>query len=264
VSAIVTALALKIALAYLALAAFVCLLVAAEMAFPREPLMSREDRIRVVVFALISIPVIYLCSTLALRLMASFGVRPLFPGTGPLHILVAVLLGDFGYYWYHRAQHAIPLLWKIHAVHHSPEKMGAGAGFHHVLDAPLRVALLLLPATWLIGGSGSAEVSFLLTLHGFYVHSTTRANFGRFAWIVCDNRAHRVHHSRDADHFNRNFGVVTLAWDRLFGTAHIPKAGEWPRIGLDEMPEPKSIAVFLWPWKRQTTITSARASPPTR
>lgn len=244
-SAFIVALVLKTAVAYVALAAFVCLLFAAEMAFPRERLMPMRDRARVISFAAISIPVIYMSSALVGRIYSLFGVRPLFPGAGLLHVAAVLLLGDFLYYWYHRTQHSVGWLWRIHSVHHSVEQMGAGAGYHHLLDAPLRAALVILPTTALLGSNGGAVVSFVVSLHGFYVHSSTRLNFGGFAWAVCDNRVHRVHHSRDPAHFNRNFGVVTLLWDRLFGTAYFPARTEWPAVGLEGQREPRSVREWL-------------------
>lgn len=231
---------------YLFIAAFVCSLTAAELIAPKETLPPLRDRLRVIAFLFAYLPLATISVRLIWRAIEGLDVpHPLIVVHGLTGMLMGALVTDFFYYWYHRAQHAVPWLWRIHAMHHSAEKMGAGAGFHHLLDAPLKGLLVSLPAGLLFGGDAAGAAASIFTLHGFYVHSTTRANFGPVAWMICDNRVHRVHHSRDSAHYNRNFGVITLIWDRLFGTAYFPKPGEWPDVGLDDMREPKTIGAWL-------------------
>lgn len=235
--------AIKTGIAYALLASFLCLLIAAEMAFPREPLMPFRQRLRLIGFAAIYIPFAYLSGSLVYRAVPEF--EPLIAPLSLGNAIVAVLVADFLYYWFHRAQHAIPWLWRIHAVHHSAERMGAGAGFHHLLEAPLRALLVGVPAAYLFGGGAGYVVAFFVVMHGYYVHTTTRINFGRFSWMICDNRVHRIHHSLEPKHFDKNFGVLTLVWDRLFGTAYIPIKDEWPDVGLSELREPRNLREYL-------------------
>ena len=231
--------------AYLVIASTVLFVLAAEMAFPRETIMGHKHRVRVILFAVLAIPVSYLCGWSLSKAFNGLGLSPLLPPFGFADVILAVLLADFFYYWYHRAQHSIEWMWRVHSVHHSLEKMGAGTGYHHILEVPLNAALVTLPATALFGGRGGAITYLVVVLNGFYLHSTTRIHFGRFAWLLCDNRVHRIHHSRDQLHFSKNFGVITLVWDRLFGTAYLPKAGEWPEVGLSTKREPKTIRQWL-------------------
>lgn len=219
-----------------------CVVAAAEMAWPREPLMAHRYRLRIVAFGLIAIPLGALCA----KAFSAVSFGPLIEPLGFGDAVIAILVADFLYYWFHRVQHAVPWLWRVHSVHHSAEKMGAGAGYHHLLEVPLKAALVNFPA-FLIFGASAGTVGFLfMMVHGFYLHSTTQLNFGPFAWILCDNRVHRIHHSRDASHFDRNFGVTTLLWDRLFGTAYFPQADEWPAVGLDDQREPQTFREWLW------------------
>lgn len=235
---------LRIGLSYLSIIGIVCFLAAAEMAFPRSPLLPFRHRVRLLIFAAIYGWSAFIAG-LAIGIGANWlGLHPLFHLGLLASAVMGVVVGDFIYYWYHRAQHMIPALWRVHATHHSAENLGAGAGFHHVFEAPLRGLLVGIPA-FLIAGNGAAMVGFVMTVHGFYVHSSTRLNFGRFAWLLCDNRVHRIHHSREPHHFDKNFGVVTLLWDRLFGTAYFPSTEEWPATGLSDMPEPCSVREWL-------------------
>jgi sterol desaturase/sphingolipid hydroxylase (fatty acid hydroxylase superfamily) len=236
---------LRTVVAYMTIGSFICLLAAAELMWPREALIAHRDRVRIIGFLLIYAPVAFLVGALIRLLMSDAGVRPLVVQGGILAALAAALIADFLYYWYHRAQHAIPWLWRIHAIHHSVEQLGAGAGYHHLLEAPLKALFVIVPASLILGSDGGPIFGFLFAAQGFYVHSTTRLNFGRFGWVLSDNRVHRIHHSRSPEHYNKNFGVLTLLWDRLFGTAYLPQPNEWPEVGLDERSEPRTVREWL-------------------
>lgn len=159
--------------------------------------------------------------------------------------ILALLVYDFCYYWMHRAQHAIPVLWRFHKVHHSIEHMGAGTGYHHVSQIAVEAVCLTLPLVLLTQPGSSSWVVYLIGIHGAYLHTTSRLHLGPLGYLIGDNRTHRVHHSTDPAHFDRNFGVPTLLWDRVFRTAYFPRYDEWPNVGLADHPEPVTIVQFL-------------------
>lgn len=244
-----TILLVQVALAYFLLASFLCLLLAAELAWPRGVMPSFRERWTALQFTLILIPALILFQMIGARARNAAEVGP-FLGLGsdvlPIALggLLYIFAYDFFYYWFHRAQHAVPLLWRFHAVHHSNEHLAAGFGFHHLAEAPLRAALVGLPLGMLVDGPGGLVISYIYTIHGYYVHSSTRLNFGALAWLIGDNRVHRIHHSLEPRHFDKNFGVSTLLWDKLFGTAYWPK-DEWPKVGLADVPQPKNVREYL-------------------
>lgn len=239
------ALAARTAVGYASFLGFVALVLAAEIAFPRERTIDRSGRVRAILFFLIYIPVAVACGLLIRVPMPRLALF------GGLSLLVAPFIWDFFYYWLHRAQHASPLLWRFHAVHHSARELGAGAGFHHLVEEPLRVIFVYAPLALLVTNMGSFGT--LLALQGVYLHSTTRLHLGPFAWIVADNRVHRIHHSTDPAHANRNFGAFTLIWDRIFGTAYFPSNDEWPEIGVSDVLPPETLRAYvLGPFARRT------------
>lgn len=248
-SGFVLSVLLKSLVGYVSFASFLCLLFAGELAFPRGQLPTLAERWKAIQFGLIFIPAFIIFGMLAAQLLAAIGARPLI-NLRPLPIIVAGLVFflsyDFLYYWFHRAEHAFPWLWRIHAVHHSNEHLSAGFGYHHLAEAPLRAVLVAIPFGLLIGGgAGSAFLAFILMMHGHYIHSSSRVNFGPVAWLIADNRVHRIHHSLEPQHFGKNFGAATLLWDWLFGTAHFPRPHEWPGVGLAGIKEPQSISNYL-------------------
>jgi sterol desaturase/sphingolipid hydroxylase (fatty acid hydroxylase superfamily) len=228
--------------AYLLFAASICIIAALELAFPRGKPLTAHQRWNAILFGAAFIPAVSLSGLAAGYVRARLGSAPLFNPVGGA--LIAFVAADFLYYWYHRAQHAVPWLWRFHAVHHSMEELGAGASYHHLLEAPFKAFLVTLPVAFFLP-THLGLIGFVLALQGPYIHSTTSINFGRFAWIVADNRVHRIHHSTEARHLNRNFGALTLLWDALFGTAHFPEKDEWPEIGLKGQPEPRTIVDYV-------------------
>ncbi len=254
-------LAFSVTMALIASAAILCLLMATELAFPQEAPMPVRRRIRVLGLAALFTAMTVAAIMLSAQVFYALGFKPIIPRLGWwADAILAGLLADFIYYWFHRMQHSIPWLWRIHSVHHA-QQLGAGTGYHHALEAPLKAFLVTFPAAIIFGGHGGAIAGWVWAVQGNYVHSTTRLNFGRFAWIVCDNRVHRIHHSTNPEHFDRNFGVVTLLWDRLFGTAYFPR-DEWPTVGLDDRTEPRLADLFALKSQHPRVVAYGRSRRP--
>jgi sterol desaturase/sphingolipid hydroxylase (fatty acid hydroxylase superfamily) len=187
----------------------------------------------------------------------SLGVHPLavlrpdrwFAFAGPFAVvlvsLFVLMLTDFFGYWFHRLQHGP--LWPVHAVHHSVEDLHAAGSYTHPADPPLEFLFMTIPMSMIpaITGVEVAVAGVMLTLWQFYIHSPTRFHLGPLRYLVTDNRYHRIHHSTDPRHFNRNYGTTFTIWDQLFGTAYFPRPDEWPDTGLEGLPEPRSFRDYL-------------------
>jgi sterol desaturase/sphingolipid hydroxylase (fatty acid hydroxylase superfamily) len=158
------------------------------------------------------------------------------------------VIGNFFYYWFHRAQHRFGWLWRFHSVHHSITEMSATASYHHVTEDLFQYIAVTIPMAVLLGVQSGPVPWLVMVLVGaqaYFIHSSVRLNLGPLRYLLCDNRFHRIHHSRDARHHDRNFGTVSPLWDILFTTAWFPRRGEWPAVGLDEGSEPKSVGAYL-------------------
>jgi sterol desaturase/sphingolipid hydroxylase (fatty acid hydroxylase superfamily) len=190
-------------------------------------------------------------------LWAALGLRPLlslpafqaFQWIGPFAIVIAVLaaaiVNDFFFYWAHRIQHRF--LWRYHAVHHSIREMNAVNSYHHASEAIMSLLLYTVPTSLIVAdlGPGLPFVSLAIWLHIVWIHSPTRANFGPLRALFVDNRFHRIHHSLEERHFDKNFGAFTTLWDRLFGTACFPEPGQWPAVGLAGIDEPRNVREWI-------------------
>lgn len=243
-------------------------LLVVEMLVPasRYPLVSR---LRGALFWTLYVVVATSVALAADRAIAGLGWKPLVVvplglglGNGPVldalswvaaAIATAIFI-DFFYYWFHRLQHAVPVLWKFHSVHHSIREMSAWNSTHHLSEEIFRLPFMILPLALLARpdpGLVPMAVWLVLGSWGVLIHSCTRFHLGPLRYVLGDNRFHRIHHSLEPQHFNRNFGGACAVWDVVFRTAHFPKPNEWPETGLADQPEATSLRDYVWrPFRR--------------
>jgi sterol desaturase/sphingolipid hydroxylase (fatty acid hydroxylase superfamily) len=229
--------------------------IALESVAPRAGVkVSTASRVRAVAFWSVYNIAILLLFNLMGPLWASLGVKPLLPTLAPpgmphllsvlIGCLAAAYVGDFVYYWCHRFQHRY--LWRFHAVHHSVREMSGVTAYHHVSEQIFNFLLYTVPLSLVTRDPLVIPMlGWLLALQGNYLHSPTWINFGPLGRYWIDNRYHRIHHSIEERHFDKNFGLFTTLWDSLFGTAYFPARDEWPQTGVADFREPASVRDFL-------------------
>ena len=179
----------------------------------------------------------FLLAALAVVITSSTIVLWLQPQTPLLHrwalpfmakIALSVLALEFATYWIHRALHRIPLLWRIHAVHHADTEMDVTTSHrHHPFEAVL-VALLTLPVTLLLG---APLVALLIYIHlRIAISLFSHANILLPRWldgvlrlVIVTPDFHRLHHASEQRFTDSNYGTITPWFDYLFGSAsHLP------------------------------------------
>jgi sterol desaturase/sphingolipid hydroxylase (fatty acid hydroxylase superfamily) len=65
-------------------------------------------------------------------------------------------------------------------------------------------------------------------------HANIRSNFGPLKHVLVTPQSHRIHHSIEPRHQDRNFSVILTVWDRLFGTLY-PSYDEYPQTGVADV-----------------------------
>lgn len=140
-----------------------------------------------------------------------------------LEIILAVLAFDLAIYLQHVMFHAVPLLWRLHMVHHADLDFDVTTGLRfHTLEILLS-ALIKLAVVVVLGPSGIAVAIFevLLNATSMFNHSNVRMPGwldGLLRWLVVTPDMHRVHHSVIRREANSNFGFNLSWWDCLLGT----------------------------------------------
>ena len=142
---------------------------------------------------------------------------------GPAEIVASMLLLDLTIYAQHRLFHRLPLLWRIHRMHHTDLDLDVTTGTRfHPLEIVLSLAIKLT-AIVVLGPSPLAVVLFEIVLNAtsMFSHANLRLPEALDRWlrlILVTPDMHRVHHSVIVRETNSNYGFNLPWWDRLFGS----------------------------------------------
>lgn len=181
-----------------------------------------------------------------------------------LQCVIAIVLGDFLVYWFHRACHASDFLWRFHAVHHSSEKLDfVAAHREHPVDGLLTQAsqnlpaiVLGLPLGWLVG------VATFRAMWAIFVHSNVRVPLGPLRVLIGAPELHHWHHAR-VRKTAHNFANLAPWLDMLFGTHHLPALDEGDEtypIGLEEPLPSGYLPKLIYPVLPQRSGDAGEAS----
>ncbi|MFU5003741.1 sterol desaturase family protein [Pseudomonas paraeruginosa] len=144
--------------------------------------------------------------------------------TIPVNIWTIVpifFLVELCYYWYHRSSHRIRWFWTAHVSHHSGQRMNLStAARQSILNPLIATYVFYLPPVLL--GVPPAVVVFLLSVdlaYQYFVHTETIGRFPAWYEYIFDTPSnHRVHHGRNPQYIDKNYGGVLIIYDRMFGT----------------------------------------------
>ncbi len=141
------------------------------------------------------------------------------------------VLTDFNYYWYHRVQHRVRVLWGVHSVHHSSEEFDLTTGIRLFVFGDLILWVYFAPMI-LIGFDPAQVLTCMLSIFGYaaWMHFDKFPKLGPVEGILSTPSNHRVHHGTNRQYIDKNYGGILIIWDRLFGT-YEPE-GERVRYGL--------------------------------
>ncbi len=156
---------------------------------------------------------------------------------------MALVLFDFWMYVWHRANHAVPLLWRFHRLHHGDSELDATTGLRFHPGEILLSGIARMLVVPLLGMSVWDLVlyeSILLPVVVFH-HSNVRLprflDYGLLALIVTP-AMHRVHHSRWRPETDSNYASILPCWDVLLGTFRLRSDAHTIRPGLETWAEP--------------------------
>jgi sterol desaturase/sphingolipid hydroxylase (fatty acid hydroxylase superfamily) len=163
-----------------------------------------------------------------------------------------ILVADFYRYATHRLYHVIPCLWALHSFHHSAEALTFVTGArHHWLEKVLEGAFFpIIPILFSIPPEILIISGAIYFLPDGCAHLNVRFRLGRFVTWLNNPQFHRIHHSTQPEHLNKNFASLLPLWDILFGTAWVPRADEYPPTGLVPGEKVGIMTSIVWPFRR--------------
>jgi sterol desaturase/sphingolipid hydroxylase (fatty acid hydroxylase superfamily) len=169
----------------------------------------------------------------------------------------ALLTGSLASYLVHRLGHANPWLWRLHGVHHVPDKVNvANNGVNHVFDIVL-AQVVVQSALALLGFSRDSvfAVGMFVITQGYFVHANIDVRLGRLNHVLASPEQHRLHHSTDLSEAG-HYGSELSIWDRVFGSFTWYPDRRPIAVGLkDPASFPRTGAVgasLIHPWRRPT------------
>jgi sterol desaturase/sphingolipid hydroxylase (fatty acid hydroxylase superfamily) len=161
-----------------------------------------------------------------------------------LQLILSVMLFDFVTYWFHRMAHNLPLIWRLHRVHHSDTKMDASSNLRsHPIEFIFWFGPSNVIAAAIFGlSSWSLAVYFLIITPLFFLeHSNLKFPLWldkTVGLIFTTPNMHKLHHEQDQYYTDSNYADIFILWDRVFGTFKYKQPSQIT-FGLKEFDEDK-------------------------
>jgi sterol desaturase/sphingolipid hydroxylase (fatty acid hydroxylase superfamily) len=241
---------------------------------PRRAMTARRairwmSNLGLVVLSSLAVPLILPIASLAMAHLANergWGLFNNYGWPGALGFIASIVILDFIIYLQHVMFHAVPVLWRLHRVHHTDVDLDASSGIRfHVIEIVLSM-IIKLAAIATLGPPVLAVLAFEVILNGTAVFNHANIRLPArvdtvLRWFVVTPDMHRVHHSVIRKETDSNFGFNLSIWDRLCGTYRAqPENGhEGMTIGQHEFREEREQwldRLLTQPFRRAPSIAS--------
>ncbi len=190
-------------------------------------------------------------------------------------VVLAVIALDFIIYLQHVLFHALPMLWRLHRVHHADLDLDVTTGLRfHTMEIALSLGIKFV-AVLLLGAPPIAVLTFEVLLNGTSIFN--HANLKLPIWldrilrvVIVTPDMHRIHHSANADETNTNFGFNLPWWDYLLGTYLAKPAAPHVTMTLgladvrDEETADRLPAMLAMPFRGQSRMNIEEAHAKTQ
>lgn len=212
-------------------------------------------------WASISMGLVSVATTAAWKFVALLGYAAIYAYLAPWHLsshawytwVIALVGVDLLYYTYHRIAHRVRLIWATHQAHHSSEYFNFATALRQKWNNSgeilmwIPLPLLGIPP-WMVFASFSVSL-----IYQFWIHTERIGKLWRPIEFVFNTPSHhRVHHGRDPEYLDKNYGGILIIWDRMFGSFQ-PELFR-PHYGLT-----KPVGTFnIWKLQTHEYVTMAR------
>lgn len=223
-------------------------------------------------------PAEFLARTLAFALCAPadhgaggiavwLGVGAGWPTSWPfmIQLVMALLVFDFVYYWYHRLSHRDGFLWRWHRLHHTPEYLIAQKSFRHSFPEWGADVLVHTLVFLLLGVPADVVLALYAITIPIGVLSHANLDVPNLRWLsdwLNLPGTHRVHHDRELHGGTSNFSAFTMIWDHVFGTFVSPREYEPAALGLHALPSTGTALAESAAGKQAAAGGHATGEPP--
>jgi sterol desaturase/sphingolipid hydroxylase (fatty acid hydroxylase superfamily) len=163
-------------------------------------------------------------------------------------IPLEIVLLDLVTYLLHRAYHVVPLLWRLHVVHHSDLDLDVSSASRFHTGEVLVSSILKIGVVFLVGISPQGLVVFetVMLACAQFQHANVRLP-GRLEsglwWTVVPPAMHRIHHTPTREDTNSNYGTILTVWDCLLGTLRRRLPDPKPSFGVETLRDSHALGI---------------------
>ena len=208
--------------------------------------------------------IVLLLSPLIVAPLTAWGVNHVFwtrpewmtiGASGAIILAIDLILLDLWTYWLHRAYHRVPLMWRLHEVHHRDEFLDTTSAVRfHLGEVVLSAALRLIPIAVLSLPLATVIVfETVLICAALFHHSNLRLGKkfeAALSKVIVTPSIHWVHHhavQRDTD---SNYTSILRVWDFVFGSRSPTQRRYDMKIGVEGVEDKSLLRLFLMPFGR--------------
>ena len=184
-----------------------------------------------------------------------------YAGTGPLGLILALVLFELIRYWYHRGLHLTNgrlkfFLWCFHSIHHLPNKMYSSTGFvGHPVLLFFQTEILFAVPLLILGTSGLNILlyRYVIGFHVIFTHVNLDVRLGWLNYLVSGPETHRIHHAVMPSAGKYNYSTAIVIFDHLFGTFRMGSKWNVKSFGLNGPIYPNAgdfVSTFFFPLRQ--------------
>jgi len=150
-----------------------------------------------------------------------------------IRAVFGLVFNDLLHWTHHFLRHRIKPLWYFHMVHHSQREMNLFADVRsHFVETFFALGLVFIPLNMFsVTFANRGWLYFIPVLYFRLYHANIKTNLGPLKYILVTPQSHRIHHSLEKKHWDKNFGFIFTIWDHVFGTQY-KNYDEYPDTGV--------------------------------
>lgn len=190
---------------------------------------------------------------------SSFGLLRIISMPLAAEFVLGILLMDLTFYYWHRANHAVPIFWRFHNVHHVDPDLDVSTSFRFHFGEVFYSAGFRALQVYLIGPTLFTYLFYEMVFHcaTIFHHSNVRLPITVERWVnkfIVTPRMHGIHHSIVKNETNSNYSVVFRWWDWMHGTLRLNVKQSDLVIGIAGYSEPRHnnfLTLLVLPFRKQ-------------
>lgn len=174
--------------------------------------------------------------------------------TGGWFIIADLIILDCWIYWWHRANHMLPMLWRFHEVHHLDETLDASSALRFHFGEVLLSSLVRAVVIWLldIPFASVAVFELLVAVNAIFHHSNLRLPAWLewpLSWLIVTPSIHWVHHHAIRRDTDSNYAALLSVWDRVFGSSSATIRTPAMPIGVEGLADKPGLDLVARPFR---------------